>query len=73
MKTLNLNQNKFCTKIRNYDFSLVTIKKISTKWDYGYAINFSYFSLFQLMTISIFLRKTTYDNHLQPQSPGNSS
>ena len=48
MKTLTLHQNKFCTKIRNYDFSLVTIKKISTKWDYGYAINSSYSSLFQL-------------------------
>ena len=42
-----LCQNKFCIKIRNYDFSLVTTKKTSTKWDYGYVINSSYSSLFQ--------------------------
>ena len=30
-ETLILCQNKFCTKIRNYDFNLVTIVKISTK------------------------------------------
>jgi hypothetical protein len=47
MKTLILHQNKFCTKIRNYDFSFVTIEKISTKWYYGYAINSSYSSLLQ--------------------------
>jgi hypothetical protein len=34
-------------KKRNYDFSLVTIKEISTKWNYGYVINSSYSSLFQ--------------------------
>jgi hypothetical protein len=31
MKTLILPQNEFSTKIRNYDFNLVTIVKISTK------------------------------------------
>jgi hypothetical protein len=30
-ETLILYQNKFCAKIRNYDFNLVTIIKISTK------------------------------------------
>ena len=43
MKTLNLYQNKFCTNVRNYDFNLVSIKKISTKWDYGYTVNARYF------------------------------
>ena len=71
MKTSNLYQNKFCIKIRNYDYNLVTIIKISTKWDYGYAINSSYFLPVPIMTISTFPRKTTYNNHPQPQSLGN--
>jgi hypothetical protein len=58
MKTLNLYLNKFCTKVRNYGFNLVTIVKISTKWDYGYAINLSYFIPVQIMIIFKFLRKT---------------
>jgi hypothetical protein len=57
MKSLILYQNKFCTKIRNYDLCLETIIKNSTKWDYGYTINSSYFLPVPIMTISKFPRK----------------
>ena len=53
---LILHQNKFCTKIRNYDFNLVVIIKISTKWDYGYTIN-----PVPTMTIFKFPRKATLE------------
>jgi hypothetical protein len=61
MKTLILYQNKFYPKIRNYDLNLVTIKKISTKCDYGYTINSSYFLPASIITISKFPRKTTLE------------
>ena len=61
-----LHQNKFCTKIRNYDFNLVTIIKISTKWDYGYAINSRYSSLFQLWP---FLHSLERQPIITPSSP----
>jgi hypothetical protein len=61
MKTLILHQNKFCTKIRNYDFNLVTIINISTKWDYGYTINSRYFLPVPIVTISKFPRKATLE------------
>ena len=61
MKTLILHQNKFYTKTKNYDYNLVAIKKISSKWDYGYTINSSYFLPVPIMTISKFPRKTTLE------------
>jgi hypothetical protein len=53
-----LPPNKFCTKIINYDFNLITIIKISIKWDYGYAINSNYFFSVPIMIIFKFPRKT---------------
>ena len=71
MITLILYQNKFCTKIRNYDFNLVTIVKISTKCDYGYTINSSFFLPVPIMTISTFPKKTTRITTSRPPHPEN--
>ena len=59
-ETLILHQNIFCTKIRIYDFYLVTIITISTKWYYGYTFNSTYFVPIPIMTICKFSLK---DNH----------
>jgi hypothetical protein len=65
---LILHQNKFCNKIRNYDFNLITVTKISTKWDYGYAINSSYSSLFQLWPFLHSLERQPIITSSSPQS-----
>ena len=65
-----LHQNKFCTKIRNYDFNLLTIKKISTKWDYGYAVNSNYSSLFQLWPFLHSLERQPIITPTNPKAQG---
>ena len=71
MLTLILYRHKFYTKIRNYDFNLVSIVKISSKCNYYYTINCSYFFTVLIMTISTFPRKTTRITTSRPQSPEN--